>query len=298
MRGLETERIEEIHGEIQGLVTIQSRLETIKMHQDLNITDEIELNRVNALLSELRKEERIWIDIHMRQKKERVRSKSFRGADEAWISKVTGVDVQCRQWTSLLLKLDPNVKPSTRFIADFEDYSRSFHLQHESARKILLNVFLLDILRRCQFNNSLRVFPQIELSAKSRGRRIRGKVDYLVGFDGKPHSQKFLLVIKQAAKCGSDRTDFIQCLAATAALYTSREDSGSVYGVLSDGIKWQFIQIDDAGTLLRSDEYSIDILGNKGAAVLVVYRVLHYMVKECYDAANKTRESALNTFDA
>lgn len=100
MSGLETERIEEIHGEIQGLVTIQSRLETIKMHQDLSITDEIELNRVNALLSELRKEERIWIDIHMRQKKERVRSKSFRGADEAWISKVTGVDVQCRQWTS------------------------------------------------------------------------------------------------------------------------------------------------------------------------------------------------------
>ena len=67
MSGLETERIEEIHGEIQGLVTIQSRLETIKMHQDLSITDEIELNRVNALLSELRKEERIWIDIHMRQ---------------------------------------------------------------------------------------------------------------------------------------------------------------------------------------------------------------------------------------
>lgn len=55
---METKRITEIHGEIQGLVTIRSRLETIKMQQDLSITDEIELNRVNALLSELRKEEK------------------------------------------------------------------------------------------------------------------------------------------------------------------------------------------------------------------------------------------------
>lgn len=114
----------------------------------------------------------------MRQKEEIVSSKSFREADEAWIAKVTGVDVQFRQWTSLISKLDPNVKHSTLFMADFEDYSKTFHLQHES--KILLKVFLLDILRWSEFDNSLRVFSEIELSAKSRGRRIRGKVDFLV----------------------------------------------------------------------------------------------------------------------
>lgn len=58
-------------------------------------------------------------------------------------------------------------------------------MRREVGRRIFLNLFLSDIVLRNEFNNELRIFPEIEMSVESRGpkkRKLSGKTDYTIGF--------------------------------------------------------------------------------------------------------------------
>ena len=132
-----TEILDRIDQQVLELIPVKSRLDTMMIHEALSRTDEIEFNRVNELLRELERTRRRWVDILSKRKKMKVISKSFREADAEWISEITGIEVKFHRWTSFLSKLDPNVSPSSRLIADFEDFFFYFHLQLEAGRGMI-----------------------------------------------------------------------------------------------------------------------------------------------------------------
>ncbi len=190
--------------------------------------------------------------------------------------------------------------PSAGFRESFENIARAFHLRTEAGRRIYLNLFLSDIVLRSEFKNTLRIFPEIEMSVESTGpkkRRLNGKTDYTVGFgkhydlfDNTPPRELHLVAIE--TKRGTDDDDLWQCAAEAAALYKSRKDAGkskcSVWGVLSNAVDWKFIYIDEDGKLWRSEAFKLNVRVYKEEQVLFIYRFIHYVVKCCFEACSPT----------
>jgi hypothetical protein len=288
--------VRELDQQIFELVSIKSRLSSLKKEGTLSNTDAAELRRVRKLLKEVKQSRSYWSDLLSKGKSRRISSKSFTEASEEWIILMTGIDTQYRRWTSFLNELDLNVQPSSRFRADFEDIPKLFHLELEVGKRLFLCLFLSDIIRRAEFGNTLRIFQEIDISVQSRERKLHGKVDLSIGFSNgsdvfsKPPAQRFHLITVEAKKSRLEKDDFTQCLAEAAALYKVRRDSGemscSVCGVLSNAAYWTFMLIDEDGKLWKSDEYSIDLRSYKEVEILLVYRVLHFIIKSCYTSGN------------
>jgi len=148
-----------------------------------------------------------------------------------------------------------------------------------------------------EFKNALRIFPEIEMSVESSGpkkRKLNGKTDYTVGlgkdidiFDNTPPRELHLVAI-EAKNSSLDEDDLWQCVAETATLYKSRKDAGkakcAVWGVLSNANHWKFIHIDEDGKLWRSKEFLLELRSYNQDEVLFIYRLLHYVVKCCYES--------------
>jgi hypothetical protein len=106
--------------------------------------------------------------------------KSFGEADEEWISRVTGINCKPLDWDLTLELNESVVDPSRKFQKHFEEAVQAFHMGTEAGRRILLNLFLLDIIMLPEFNHTLRIFPEIEMSASTTGlkkRKLNGKTD-------------------------------------------------------------------------------------------------------------------------
>jgi hypothetical protein len=121
------------------------------------------------------------------------------------------IDYKYREWTSFTL--DEDIKPSPDFKKAYENVSRAFHMRTNAGRRIFLNLFLSDIVLLPEFKNSLRIFPEIEISVESSGpkkRKLNGKTGYTVGFgkdvdifDNTPPRELHLVAIE--AKKNSSR---------------------------------------------------------------------------------------------
>ncbi|KAJ3346807.1 hypothetical protein HDU91_006954, partial [Kappamyces sp. JEL0680] len=59
-------------------------------------------------------------------------------------------------------------------------------MTNEASRRIVLNIFLTDILAKAEFESALRIFPELELTVTNivgnKRQKLTGKVDYTVGF--------------------------------------------------------------------------------------------------------------------
>ena len=170
-------------------------------------------------------------------------------------------------------------------------------MKYEAGRRFVLNDFLLDILYRPEFKESLRIFPEIRMEASkivgNKKRKIIGDTDYTIGlgkgydiFSKVPPKEIHLIAIEAKTSWGED--DYWQCVAETATLYKSRKDAGkekcSVWGVLSNATDWQFIFIDEKGFLWTSRKISITLRTLDEEEVVKVYRLLYFLVKCCFDA--------------
>jgi hypothetical protein len=161
----------------------------------------------------------------------------------------------------------------------------------EAGRRFVLNEFLLDILYRSEFEESLRIFPEIRMEVSkivgNKKRKIIGDTDYTIGL-GKGYDifskapPKELHLIAMEAKVDWGTSDYWQCVAEIATLYKSRKDAGktkcNVWGVLSNAADWQFI-IDERGLLWTSEKISINLHALKEEQVVKVYRFLYFLVK-------------------
>jgi hypothetical protein len=182
-------------------------------------------------------------------------------------------------------------------------------MKYEAGRRFVLNDFLLDILYRPEFKESLRIFPEIRMEASkivgNKKRKIIGDTDYTIGlgkgydiFSKVPPKDLHLIAIEE--KTSWDEDDYWQCVAETATLYKSRKDAGkakcSVWGVLSNATDWQFIFIDEKGFLWTSRKISITLRTLDAEEVVKVCRFLYFLVKSCFDACtpNPTTTSSLD----
>ena len=128
----------------------------------------------------------------------------------------------------------------------------------------------------------------------TKKRRITGRTDYTVGF-GKgidvfditiPREVHMVAVQEKASISGQD---IWQCVTQAASLYKTRLDAGkdkkSVSGILSNAETWKFIFIDERGLLHRSPLFIMELNSYNEDQVLLVYRMVHYIVKCCYGAS-------------
>lgn len=97
---------------------------------------------------------------------------------------------------------------------------------NEAGRRIFLNLFLSDIILREEFEGTLRIFPELEMSVEANGpikRKLKGKTDYTVGFGKGKDIFDFTIprdvhVVAVEAKTSFGEKDLFQCVAAAAAL--------------------------------------------------------------------------------
>ncbi|KAJ3307843.1 hypothetical protein HDV04_002453 [Boothiomyces sp. JEL0838] len=299
------DNLEAVQQKIEELVKKETKLKKKEQDGTLSDDEEIELEGINKLLTELKSQQKFWQELVRNENTPEQISKSFGEADADWIAEVTGIDTDYREWTSYISKLDKSVVPAPGFKEKFEDISEGFHMRNEAGRRIFLNLFLLDIILLPEFKRLLRIFPEIEMSVETKGpkkRKLNGKTDYTIGFaknsfgnkldifDKTPPRELHLLAFE--AKTSFDEDDLWQCVAETAALYKSRKDANkekcSVWGVLSNATTWKFIYIDEDGKLWRSNDFLLNIRSYKEDQILPIYRFLYYIVKCCFEACTPT----------
>jgi len=284
-----------VQKEISELIVVQTCFKQKKRTSKLAIT----LKGLEAQLRELKGNKKFWQGEVSKENKPEETSKSFGEADSSWIADVAGIDCCYRVWSSFESNLDESVTPSTDFQKAYQNVSKAFHMRTEAGRRIFLNLFLSDVVLRPEFNNALRIFPEIEMSVTTlvghKKLRLNGKTDYTVGFsqgikdifDNTPPSELHLVAI-EAKNSSMDEDDFWQCVAETATLFKSRKDAKKfncrVWGVLSNASHWKFVYIDDAGDLYRSSEYLLELRSYEEKSVSRIYRMLHYVVKCCYES--------------
>jgi hypothetical protein len=278
---------------IENLIKKQTLLQK-KDHQGTITDDEdIELAGIDKLLEELKQQRKDYLELIKLAIKDPPESKSFSQADSEWIQAVTGINTTYRKWTSYVI--DETVHPGPEFMTAFENVGKAFHQHHEAGRRIFLNLFLSDIILRPEFDETLRIFPELEVTVVEtngpKKRKLHGKTDYTVGF-GKgidmfdnsiPHDIHLVAV---EAKTSIGEQDLWQCVAEAASLHKTRVDAGKantcVWGILSNAKQWQFILIDEDGFLWQSIEFLIDLRSYDKLKVLQVYRIVHYIMKCCH----------------
>ena len=301
-------RLDAVQQKIEDLLKKETKLKKKQEKGQLTDEEEIDLEGVAELLTILQGREERWFKLVEQENKPEETSKSFAEADSAWIASVTKINCEYRPWTAFASELDETVIPSSGFQQAFENVSKAFHMRTEAGRRIFLNLFLSDIVLLPAFNNSLRIFPEIEMSVESTGpkkRKLNGKTDYTVGFgknidifDNTPPRELHLVAI-EAKNSSLDEDDLWQCVAETATLYKSRKDAHkekcAVWGVLSNATNWKFIHIDEDGKLWRSEEYLLNLRSYNQIQVLFIYRLLHYVVKCCYESCTPNPTPASST---
>ena len=155
-----------------------------KRAEGLSTDEQVELEDVKETLQELQRRQKYWEDIIKITTKEEPKeeSKSFREADSQWISSITSIDTNYREWKAF--HLDDSINPSEHFYSRLKQSVSLVHMKYEAGRRFVLNDFLLDILYRPEFKVSLRIFPEIRMEASkivgNKKRKIIGDTDYTI----------------------------------------------------------------------------------------------------------------------
>lgn len=110
-------------------------------------------------------------------------SKSFSEADREWIQAVTGVNTAYIKWIDYVI--DETIYPGSEFKKAFERVGKAFHQLEGVGRRILLDLFLSDVILRPEFGEVLRIFSEFEFTVVEtngpKKRKITGRTDYAVG---------------------------------------------------------------------------------------------------------------------
>jgi len=216
------------------------------------------------------------------------------------ICTVTGVDRSHRGWASLPFEVDTNLVPCPQFKEEYMNATKAFHMVSHSGYRIIIDLFLSNIVLLPEFNHSLRIFPGIGMSIESNipeNPRICGITDYAVGLVSSDNIRRDIpddlgLIVMEAKNGSFECDDRCSCIAHIAALHKIRKDAGktncSVWGVVSMATKWMYMKLDEDGKLWESDSFWLDLEHYKQEQVFFVYRSLHYIVKSCYNSCKTT----------
>ena len=286
--------VQKLEAAAQTVETLAKKQISLKQKQSdgtLTSNEKIELDGMDQMLADARKLYDAYVALAVKPPE----SKTFAEADLKWIQEVTGVNTTYREWIGYVL--DESIRPGPEFRAAFERIGKAFHQHNEAGRRIFLNLFLGDIILRPEFDGKLRIFPELEVAvvetSGQKKRKLRGRTDYTVGFcdgtdmfDNSIPDEIHLIAVE--AKVSIGHPDLWQCVAEAASLYKIRVDAGkakkSVWGVLSNAELWRFIFIDEDGLLWQSEDLTMSLRRYDESKVLPVYRMVHYIVKQCHQA--------------
>jgi hypothetical protein len=290
----EIERLVAMEKEIDQLSKQRKLLRQKELRSSLTAEEEIDLNGIEKLLANKKESKKFheWVIAQTIRKEPEV--KSFQEADIEWISLVTEVDTDYRRLTTFTI--DESIKPRPGFETSFNEIKKAFHMLNRSSRRLYLELFLMDIVVRAEFEGVLRIFPEIELSAQTEGfirRKIQGISDYTIGLARQNMGifcismPRELSVVVSCASTKMSHEDQLECVAQMAVLYKVRVDDKkeqkSVWGILSDATRWQFLYIDEDGKLWCSETFFTNIQQSDETKTLFVYRVLYFILKQCYE---------------
>jgi hypothetical protein len=293
-----------VEQEIKDLIGQRIALKKLERKQQLPSDEQEELVGLEMRLAEAKEQRKDYLAlIKLAMKDEPPEAMTFKDADEEWIQSVTGVDTSPRRWTSFVI--DETIQPRPGFQTAFEEICKGVHQFTEAGRRFFLNLFLLDIIHRPEFEGTLRLFPELELSVTetngAKKRKLNGRTDYTIGFGkGKDILSKAIPrevhLVAVEAKTSVGISDLLQCVAEAATLYKIRVDARkakkSVWGILSNAETWRFIFIDEAGLLWKSDTLSMPLDYYDESKVLQVYRIVYYIVKCCHEACTPPPSTA------
>lgn len=136
-----------------------------------------------------------------------------------------GVDTSYRRCTSY--DIDENIRPGPEW--------KIVPQRNDAGRRIFLNLFLSDIILRPEFDETLRIFPELEVTVveTNDSKKLNGKTDYTV--EGKDMFDNTILreiyVVAVEAKTKFIDKDIWQCAAEAASLY--KTNSISAYGAIN-----------------------------------------------------------------
>jgi hypothetical protein len=285
-----------VEQEIRDLIDRKYALRKKELLGTITDLEAIDLGGIDKLLEKLEQQQKNYFDlIKLSMRNDHPETKSFSEADRLWTQDVTGVDTSYRKWTDY--KIDDQIQPSPGFQTAFENIGKTFHQLHESGRRIYLNLFLSDIILRPEFDETLRIYPELEVSVTqmvgTKKQRLNGRMDYAVGV-GKGIDMFHMAFPKEVQLVAVQaKTDFwdsslCNCVAQAAALYKTRvdadKDKKSVWGILSNAERWEFIFIDERGLLWETNSLSLNLRSFDESEVLMVYRMVYYIVKCCHEA--------------
>ena len=260
----------------------------------ITVAEQVELDSLKDLHGSLEQRRNDYLRLIETKKKKPTESKAFSDADSTWIEELTGVDTSYREWNDY--QLDNDVHPGPEFKTAFERVGRAFHQTSKAGRRVYLNLFLSDIILRPEFEGSLRIFTELDLTVvkmeNGKKRKLSGRAAYTIGFgkgkgifDSEVPRDIHMVVVE--SKVGVAYEDMPRCIAEAATVYKNLVDGGKkttrVWGILSNAEFWTFIFINEFGQLSQSNAFVLDLCEYDEAAVLNVYRILYYIVKSCYE---------------
>src|SRR5262249_28850830 len=133
----------------------------------------------------------------------------------------------------------------------------------EKAKSEFIIAPVLLELRR-MMKGGFGLFSGVELDADP-ARGLNGVCDFIISKDARQFILTAPLVAIVEAKNDNLRTGLGQCIAAMAAAQTFNEHSGAdiptVFGVVTTGSAWKFLQLRQLDLTLDLKEYYIDNLG-------------------------------------
>ncbi|KAI9091461.1 hypothetical protein DFS34DRAFT_688602 [Phlyctochytrium arcticum] len=208
-----------------------------------------------------------------------------------------GVSVNSQTWVLPTAEVHDDDGPSELLVRILDKLLPIWSLNSEATRRTIIDLFLIDVLAREEFNHILRAFGEVpmEYTAAARDgkrRKLNGRVDYMIGHAGLKHIHDYdppkdshLVVVEAKLEWPAQSRN--QWLAEVCTLHKTRQDAGknsTVYGVLSNGQLWQFAMVNQKGDIFTSHEIyaTLDLCATGG--IREAYRWLLYVTRKAQEA--------------
>ena len=179
------------------------------------------------------------------------------------------------------IPINVNIEASQAFVKLFKKNCSVFEFGAEASRRTLIDLFLREVV--AQFTDFIIICEyHMTLVNEVKKRRLNGNCDYTIchrGHRNLPH----LVAIE--AKVANQET-LLQCIGECASIHYRRKEAGmrnlTVYGIHSTGSIWNFVFIDENGSLFISKEYQLNPENYVKEGFDLIYRLVYYVVHKSH----------------
>ncbi|NEQ34820.1 MAG: hypothetical protein F6K40_00230 [Okeania sp. SIO3I5] len=154
----------------------------------------------------------------------------------------------------------PEVTPSKLLEETLEDnVPLAVAIATEKARSELIVSPILVAVRK-YLNKEISLFSGIEFNVNS-DLELSGYCDFIISFSSLQSIIQAPVVVLVEAKNDNIKSGFGQCLAEMVAAQIFNQDRGNqisqIYGVITTGTAWQFLELEGKNAVLDLEEYSL-----------------------------------------